>query len=87
MIITYFKRLFRYLAVKDAKRHATRMAKEMNTSFYVVQLFGKLQTLQRWQINHLIKKGVLHEKLRDAIELSKACIFIARPPKNNAIKK
>ena len=85
MIITYFKRLFRYWAVKNAKKHADRMAVEMNTSFYVIQLFGKIKTLQRWQIDHLINKEVLHEKLRDALELEKACIHIARPPKNNLI--
>lgn len=86
MILTILKRFNRYMAVKNAKRHADRMAKETNTSMYVIQIFKKIRVYDRRRINNLIQAGILSTKLRNALELEKVCIYIARPPKNNHAK-
>lgn len=80
MIITFLKRWYRYLIVKTAKNHANRMAKELNKTHYVLQIGGKMRVYQRWQINHLIKKNLLQPKLKDAMELKKAAVYVASPP-------
>ena len=86
MLLTIIKRANHYIAVKNAKKHAGKMAKERNTTMYVIKIFKKIRVYDREHINQLIRAGILSTKLKNALELEKVCICIQRPPKNNLIK-
>lgn len=81
MLFTIIKRSYRYIKVKNATKHATKMAEVQNKKMYVIQIFKKIRVYDRERINALINAGVLSKKLRDAMILDKACIFVANPPK------
>lgn len=65
----------RYLKVRNAIRHADRMARLTGKRHYVIQVFNRIRVYDRLHINLLIARGVLHPRLKDSVELTKVCIY------------
>lgn len=78
-MIMLWKRLIRFLRVRNAVRHADRMQKWTGKRHYVIQVFGKIRVYDRNRINLLISQRVLHPRLRSAIELDKVCLYVTHP--------
>lgn len=80
MILTLLKRLWNFLRLKSAIKHANKMheASYPPKRYYVMQIFNKIRVYDRSHINFLINEGVLHKKLRRAIELEKVCLYYTK---------
>ena len=75
MIITFFKRLFRYWAVKDAVNEANRWKEVTKKQMFVIQIYGKIRVYDRQRTNALIDAGALDRKLNHEDDLKKFCIY------------
>lgn len=80
-MIELCKRLFRFIQVRNAIRHADRMQKLTGKRHYVIQVFKKIRVYDRLHINLLISRGVLHKRLKDNLELTKVCLYYTNPKK------
>lgn len=75
MIITAIQRLYRYLKVKNAVNHATRMSNVLNREHFVIQIGRKMRVYDQHKINLLVEKGALKRSLLNIEILRRACIF------------
>lgn len=78
MIFTLLKRLWNYFRLKAAIKQANKMADLTKKKYYVIQIFKKIRVYDRSHINYLINEGLLHKKLRKAIELEKVCLYFTK---------
>ena len=69
------KRLFNYIRVKSAIKQANRLAQLTKKRHYVIKVHKKIRVYNRIHVNFLIQQGVLHPKLKNAIELQKISIY------------
>lgn len=77
-MITLCKRLWRFILVRSAIRHADKMRKLTNKQHYVIQVANRIRVYDRIKINRLIDMGILRKELREAYCLRKFCIYYTR---------
>lgn len=76
--MTLLTRIYNYYRVKSAIKTANMFQKANNHQYYVIKIFNKIRVYDRNKINELIDAGILHKKLRDALELRKFCIYYTK---------
>lgn len=72
------KKLINYLRVKQAVRTADKFSKLTRKRHYVIKIFGKIRVYNRLHIDYLITSGLLHKKLRNALELQSISIYFTK---------
>lgn len=77
-MITLFQRLWRFIKVRSAIRHAKNMNALTFKRYYVIQVLGEIRVYDRKHINFLIEKGILYKKLRSSYELRKFCLYVTK---------
>jgi hypothetical protein len=75
MEATLVKRIWNYFRVKSAIKTANKLAQVSRKRHYVIKVFGKVRVYDRSHIDYLINEGLLSQRLRNAIELQKVCIY------------
>ena len=75
---TLFKRIWNYFRVKAAIKHADKMHLLTGKRHYVIKVFNKIRVYDRSHIDYLINSGVLAQRLRNAVELQKICIYFTK---------
>jgi hypothetical protein len=70
-----FKRLYNYIRVKSATKQANRLARVTKKRHYVIKVHKRIRVYNRTHVNFLIQQGVLHPKLKNALELQKISIY------------
>jgi hypothetical protein len=78
MIFTLFKRIWNYFRVKAAIKQANEMKELTKKKHYVLRIFNKIRVYDRAHIDFLINEGLLHQKLRKAVELEKICLYFTK---------
>lgn len=78
MIFTLLKRFWNYLRLKAAIKQADKMKELTRKKYYVIKIFKKIRVYDRTHIDFLINEGVLHQKLRKAVELEKVCLYFTK---------
>ncbi|MBI9055509.1 MAG: hypothetical protein JEY96_16925 [Bacteroidales bacterium] len=78
MIFTLLKRLWNYLRLKAAIKQADKMKELTKKRYYVIKILKKIRVYDRNHIDFLINEGLLHQKLRKAIELEKVCLYFTK---------
>lgn len=73
----FFRRYFRYLKVKNAKKKADKMKAEHKVTYYVYQIHKKLYVLNDFQINEMIKRKILSPALNCARKRRKYAIYMS----------
>jgi hypothetical protein len=78
METTFLKRIWNYFRVKAAISHANKMHQLTGKRHYVLMVFNKVRVYDRTHVNYLINEGVLAQRLREALELQKICIYFTK---------
>ena len=71
-----FGRLLRAIRLRSAIKHANKLQQLTGKRHYVIQVFNKLRVYDRKRIDLLIRRGVLHKRLLNYIELEKTCLYV-----------
>lgn len=70
--------IYRYLLLKYKISKANRLHKKYKVCYYVVQVHGKLFTLNDFQIKELVKRKVLSDKMRNARNRMKYSLYYTK---------
>lgn len=78
MEATLIKRIWNYYRIKSAIKTANKLHKISGKRQYVIKIFNKIRVYDRSHIGYLINEGVLSQRLRNAVELQKVCIYFTK---------
>jgi len=76
--MTLINRLWNYYRVKSAIKLAKELHEINHKQYYVISIFKKIRVYDRNKIDELILDGILHKKLKDAVELRKFSIYYTK---------